>query len=72
MKVGTILEQWLACRHGARCSEVKQAAPADTMLAAFEVKQVVSARVNTLKMSVKETLAWLQMHSKVSHCYLGA
>lgn len=43
MKVGTILEQWLACRHGARCSEVKQAAPADTMLAAFEVKQVVSA-----------------------------
>ena len=31
-----------------------------------------TARVNTLKMSVTEALAWLQMHSKVSHCSVGA
>ena len=31
-----------------------------------------TARVNTLKMSVAEALAWLQVHSKVNRCYDGA
>ena len=31
-----------------------------------------TARVNTLKMSVAEALAWLQVHSQVSRCYVGA
>ena len=31
-----------------------------------------TARVNTLKMSVTEALAWLHRHSTVSHCYVDA